>query len=411
MKVAYLFITFPVASQTFLQREIRGVAASGIEVHVHSMWTPSGVPAWEPVPGVTLHTHRPGELFSRPDLFLVEAVRQLAHLPAGLAHLLSRPPRSGDEFNHAFLGLLFALRHAAAFRLAGYDLIHGAWATAPATAAAILGAFCGFPFSFGAHAYDIHRRGGDRFLDAKLKRAALVHTTTQMNVDYLSGRVPEAREKIVLSRRGLTTLPPLDEIAARPPIPAAGPVRIVSVGRLVPKKGQASQIEAIALLRKAGIAATLRIVGDGPLQAELAARAEALGVADAVTLTGHLSEAAVREEYRRADLFCHSGIIDSEGDRDGLPNVIPEAMACGLPVVSSDAAGTTEAIHDGKTGLIAPGGKPEAIAAAVRKLAGNDALCATIRAEARAWVEENFLVSKNAAKLAEAFRRVTSSRP
>ena len=205
------------------------------------------------------------------------------------------------------------------------------------------------------------------------------------------------------------TLPPLEDLAARSPIPKAGPVRIVSVGRLVPKKGQASQIEAVARLRKEGIAATLRIIGEGPLRDDLAALARSLGIADAVTLAGHLPESAVREEYRQADLFCHSGIVDKEGDRDGLPNVIPEAMAHGLPVVSSDAAGTTEAIHDGKTGLIAPGGTPEAIAAAVKQLAGNEALCATIRANARAWVEENFLVSKNAAKLAAGFRNVAAA--
>ncbi|HEY8965117.1 MAG TPA: glycosyltransferase family 4 protein [Candidatus Methylacidiphilales bacterium] len=404
MKVAYLFVTFPVASQTFLQREVRGVAASGIVVEVHSMWTPEGTPKWEPVPGVTLHSHAPGRLLGLSTL--VEAARQIGLLPSGLKHLLSRPPRSGEEFKHAALGLLFALRHAAAFRRAGYDLVHGAWATAPATAAALLGRFCGLPFSFGAHAYDIHRHGGDRFLDAKLQAAALVHTTTQMNVDYLAGRVPEARGKIVLARRGLTTLPPAEEITARPPIPADGPVRIVSVGRLVPKKGQASQIEAVALLKKEGIAAALRIVGDGPLQAELEALAARLGVAAAVTLTGHLSESQVREEYRRADLFCHSGVIDAEGDRDGLPNVIPEAMACGLPVISSDASATVEAVEDGVTGLIAPGGTPEAIAAAVKRLAGNEALRAQVQAGARAWVEENFLVTKNAAKLAAAFRSV-----
>lgn len=401
MKVAYLFTAFPVASQTFLQREIRGVAAAGIEVDVHSMWTPKNLPAWAETPGVTLHPWGKGDLFSDPFGSFVELVRPRAAalLPRAARVVARHAPRSRQDLENMALAGAFALRHAAAFRRADYDLIHGAWATAPATAALLLGRLCGVPFSFGAHAYDVHRNGGDRFLPYKLAHAALVHTTTEMNATHLAGLVPAARDKIVLSRRGLPALPPLE-----PMRPLGDPVRLLSVGRLVPKKGQDRQIEAVRLLRDAGVACELRIAGDGPLRAGLERQVTRLGLEDRVRLLGALSPERVTAEYRRADFFVHSGIVDAEGDRDGLPNVVPEAMAHGVPVISSDTPGVIEAVKHGQTGWIAPHATPAALAEGVRRLVGDDALRGRLRAGAHAWVAENFLVEKNARRLAEAFR-------
>lgn len=401
MKVAYLFTAFPVASQTFLQREIRGVAATGIEVDVHSMWTPQGLPEWKETPGVTVHPWGKSDLFADPFGSLIELVRPRAAtlLPRAARVVAKYPPRSTEDVANAALAGAFALRHAAAFRLAGYDLIHGAWATAPATAALLLSRLCGVPFSFGAHAYDVHRNGGDRFLRYKLEKATLIHTTTEMNVAHLSGLVPAARDKIVLARRGLPALPPLE-----PPRPLGDPVRLLSVGRLVAKKGQDRQIEAVRLLRASGMACALRIVGDGPLRSDLERQIARLSLEKEVTLLGALPQDRVVEEYRRADFFIHSGIVDTEGDRDGLPNVVPEAMAHGVPVVSSDTAGVVEAVQHGRTGWIAPHAAPEALAEGIRRLAGDDALRERTRQGAHAWVAENFLVENNARRLAEAFR-------
>jgi colanic acid/amylovoran biosynthesis glycosyltransferase len=398
MKVAYLFISFPTLSQTFLQREIRGVAAAGIEVEVHSMWTSPAATAWEPTPGVTLRQWRPRDLLH--PLAVAGSLARHARAAAALeADLLRFPPRSFEDVQHALLGELFAFRHADYFRRGGFDLIHGAWATAPATAALWLGRLCGLPFSFGAHAYDIHRRGGDRYLPYKLDHAALVHTTTRMNVDYLSALRPAARAKIVLARRGLAALPPL-----APARPLQGPARILSVGRLIPKKGQASQIDAVAALKAAGRAVELRIVGEGPLRESLARQIVERGLDAEVQLLGPLPEAAVREQYAWADCFWHAGIVDAEGDRDGLPNVIPEAMSHGVPVVSSDTAGADEAVIDGETGLLAPGGTPQALAAATTRLLDDAGLRERVRQGGHAWVAENFLVAANARKLAVAFR-------
>ncbi len=404
MKVAYLFVTFPVLSQTFLQREIRGIAAAGIEVDVHSMWTADNAAPWETTPGITLHQWSRADLILRSPQAALEALCRPALLRQGIARLNDFSLRSREDLANAALGTLFAFRHAAEFRKAGYDLIHGAWATGPATAALLLGRLCGVPFSFGAHAFDIHRNGGDLFLPYKLEKAALVHTTTEMNFLHLSRLAPRAAAKIVLSRRGLAELPPFE-----PARPIHSPLRILSVGRLIPKKGQNRQIDAVALLKEEGIAARLRIVGDGPLREELSRQIAARGLQQEIELTGALSPAAVREEYRWADLFWHSGIVGADGDRDGLPNVLPEAMAHGVPVVSSDAAGTTEAVKDYVTGLIAPGGTAEMLTDCVCRLVEDEGLRERLRRQANAWVAENFRVEKNTALLAAAFRKAAEN--
>jgi glycosyltransferase involved in cell wall biosynthesis len=109
----------------------------------------------------------------------------------------------------------------------------------------------------------------------------------------------------------------------------------------------------------------------------------------------------------KADVLLHTGVVAPSGDRDGLPNVIPEAMSVGVLVVTSPTAGTTEAVSDGINGLVAPADDPEAWVAALRRLAADDALAERLRASARRWVVQNFDAHKNAARLLEQFERVT----
>jgi glycosyltransferase involved in cell wall biosynthesis len=124
-----------------------------------------------------------------------------------------------------------------------------------------------------------------------------------------------------------------------------------------------------------------------------------LGVADLVTFTGHVPQHEVWEHLDWADVLLHTGVVAASGDRDGLPNVIAEAMAAGVPVVTSPAAGTTEAVTDGVTGIVLAVDRPEAWVAALRRLSTDDAYCERLRRPARGWVEENFDVRKNTERL------------
>ncbi|WP_415908535.1 glycosyltransferase [Oleiharenicola sp. Vm1] len=207
-----------------------------------------------------------------------------------------------------------------------------------------------------------------------------------------------APEKIVTIRRGLAEFPALKPLRA-----PRRPLRLLCVARLVEKKGLEHQLRIYAALRAAGFAFEARIVGDGPLRAELKARAAALGVAGDVTFRGQLPHAQVWTELAWADVLLHTGIVAPSGDRDGLPNVIPEAMAAGVIVVSSPVSATTEAVQQERTGLVADVDLPLAWRIALERLASDDALAETLRRNARAWVEQNYDARKNTARLIDCF--------
>jgi colanic acid/amylovoran biosynthesis glycosyltransferase len=400
MKVAYIFIRYPVLSQQFLQREIAALAAQGIDVQIFSLL------------GVS-----PEERSEQVSYFhWWEALKLLWALPREFVHdpallrdgwkILSRHWPTNAE--NAFINLwaaIFAICRAREFRRSGFQVVHGAWATAPATAAAILHRLCRIPFSFGADAYDIYRHGGDAFLRPKLREAAFVHTNTRMTATYLQGLSPKSAGRIMLARRGLEKFPALVERDLPQPL------RILSVARLVEKKGHRYQLAACAELKKRGIDFEFRIVGDGPLREQLMIETARLSLEDHVKFCGALSPDKTNEMYEWASVFWHTGIIDADGDRDGLPNVIPEAFAYGLAVISHRAPGAMEAVLDGETGLLVEAGDSAALANATERVMKDAALRYRLRANGRRWVEENFRSEINTKILAAAFRNAINSAP
>ena len=215
-----------------------------------------------------------------------------------------------------------------------------------------------------------------------------------------------AKEKIHCIRRGLDRLPAMKPLRA-----SRAPLHLVCVARLVEKKGLDHQLRIYAALRAAGVPFAARIVGEGPLRAELEKLAGHLGVAAHITFTGHLPQHEVWNQLLWADVLLHTGVIAASGDRDGLPNVIPEAMAAGVLVITSPAAATTEAITQGITGLVAPVDLPGDWVSALRRLSTDDPFAERLRAAARRWVEENFDAHKNARRLLTHFERTIAAPP
>ena len=392
---------YPTLSQTFIEREMRALTAQGLQIEVHPcldfrrevergsadeaglMVVRSG-PAWMVALGGLIGMAREG--WNRPGL-----------LWRGLRLLARHRPHHGEGWFHTLWGIWFALARVNAFRRSQPDVIHGAWATAPATVAAVLGELLGLPFSFGAHAYDLYRHGGDPLLPAKMQRAQFVHTTTQANVEHLRARFPVRRAEIVLSRRGLPELPPLQDR------PRHDELRLLSVGRLVPKKGHAFQVAACRELARRGVPFQLRIIGEGPLRSALEAAINEAGLGDQVGLLGEQNPAQVQAAYLWADVFWHTGIVDAQGDRDGIPNVVPEAFSHALPVISGAAGGVGEAVQDGVTGLVVEPLQADALADAAERLVQDAALRHQLGSSGRAWVRENFLSEVNIRHLVRAF--------
>jgi len=374
--------------------------AHGVNLRLYSLW--GGLSSFRGLPVTRFNKWRlltlfwmiPYEGWRRP-----EVLKQVLH------GLFTRRPPSWINFWENMLGAGFACLFAGNFRKNPPALVHAAWGGAPATAAWLLWRLDGHRFSAAAHAYDIYEHGGDWWLNDKLEHAAFVHTSTEMGRAALVARGISA-DKILPIRRGLDRLPKLKRLRS-----SREPLQLICVARLVEKKGLDHQLRIYAALRAAGVPFQARIVGDGPLRPALEKMAGLLGIAADLTFCGHLAQHEVWEQFEWADVLLHTGVIAPSGDRDGLPNVIPEAMSCGVLVVTSPTAGTTEAIVDGVSGMVIPEDVPARWVAALRQLAIDDVVAEKFRAAARQWVEVNFDAHKNAARLLQQFEvTIASSR-
>lgn len=395
LKVAFLFTTFPKTSETFLQRDVAALLAQGVDLRLYSLWGGGGEFHGRPVRRFNLWRLVPLFLFTIPwnCLRRPRIVRDL------FEGVVMRAPPSWLNFWENMLGAGFAGCFYREFRRDPPDLVHGAWAGAPATAGWLLWRILGLPFSTGAHAYDLYEHGGDWWLLEKLRLARFVQTSTESGRAFLieHGVAPE---KVVTIRRGFAEFPVFKPLRS-----PRRPLRLLCIARLVEKKGFDHQLRIYAALRDAGFAFEARIVGDGPLRDELRAQARALGLDDVVGFLGQLPHEKVWEQLAWADVLLHTGIVAPSGDRDGLPNVIPEAMAAGVLVVSSPVSATTEAVQQERTGLVADVDLPLAWRVALERLASDDALAENLRRHARAWVEENYDARRNTAQLVACFQR------
>ena len=386
--IAYLFTTFPKSTETFLQREVAALLARGVRLRIYSLYGGGGT-----FHGVTVERFSLWRLLELLWLIPFFAITRWDVFGILLRGLLTRRAPGWLNFWENMLGAGFAGVYYHAFRRDPPDLVHAAWGGAPATAAWILHRLVGLRYSAAAHAYDLYEHGGDWWLDEKLAEAAFIHTSTEMGRATLVSR-GHAPERIQVIRRGLETFPSLKPVRRE-----RRPLRLVAVARLVPKKGLNRQLKIHAALAAAGVPFEARIVGEGPLRPELEALRRSLGLERHVTLMGHLPESAVWEQLAWADVLLHTGVVAPSGDRDGLPNVIPEAMVAGAVVVTSPVAATLEAITPGGRGLVADVDQPEEWVAALKRLSEDDELMERLQRSARAWAEANYDGRQNSARL------------
>lgn len=382
-----------------MQREIIAMKALGADLRLYSLWGGGG--EFLGLPVTTFNKWRLLELFGIiPWVALTrwDVMKELLH---GLA---TRRAPGWLNFWENMLGAGFTGCFYPAFRRDPPTLIHAAWGGGPATAAYLFWRMNGHRYSAAAHAYDLYEHGGDWWLREKLEHAHFVHTSTEMGrATLIDFGIPSGVVHCI--RRGLDVLPAMKALR-----PKRNPLRILCIARLVEKKGLRHQLGIYAALAKAGLPFEARIVGEGPLRKELEQLALRLRLHSELTFVGHLPLAEVWNQLAWADVLVHTGIVAPSGDRDGLPNVIPEAMAAGVMVVTSPVAATTEAIQSERTGLVAEVENVPAWVAALQRFASDDTLGEQVRLGARRWVEENFDAHKNAARLFALFERAVEEK-
>jgi glycosyltransferase involved in cell wall biosynthesis len=270
-------------------------------------------------------------------------------------------------------------------RCEGFQHIHAHFATAAAEVARDAAALGGVTFSVTAHAKDIFHEGNTDLLARRTAGAATVVTVSGYNVRHLGEVLPGQRVRYVPN--GL----PMPGAAV--PVPS-GPV--LCVARLVPKKGIDVLIRAMASVHSSR---SLEIVGDGTCRAELEQLTRDLGLDNRVQFRGALTAENVDEAYRRCALVALPCRIDADGDRDGMPTVLVEAMARALPVVSTDVVGIDELVHHGHSGLLVPPEDPVALADAINALLLDPDGAATMGANGRRHVLEAFAPQRATAAL------------
>lgn len=254
---------------------------------------------------------------------------------------------------------------------------HGYFAHTPAAVAAHAAGRTGARYGFSAHALDV-RRVPPAELAARLQGASGV---VACNAD-VAVPLRTAGRRLHVVPHGVD----LSRFVPRP-VDSGSLLRLLVVARLVEKKGLHVLVEAVARLRSP---AALRIVGAGPERARLEAAVAAAGIADRVELPGPVTHAELPGCYAEADVVVVPSVVDGGGDRDGLPNVVLEAMASGLPVVASDVGAIATAVTHGETGLLVAPGDPDALAAALAGLAESAELRTALGSAGRRRVERDF---------------------
>jgi len=403
--IGYLGRILPVWSETFVVRELAALRDLGVEIKPFSLYPPEAGALHPEAPRLASEV----EVLVRP--------KQVQFWWAHLVFTLRCPGRyarclwryilaSGEPWRRRFRSLAhFTVAPFAALRLrrAGVAHLHAHFANIPTSVAMMAAELAGIPFSFTAHAYDIFV--DDLLLSAKLSAAAFVVTCSEFNTHYLREHYPQAKgATIAVVHYGID--PTVHTPRLRPQ--EQSPL-LLAVGRLVEKKGFHVLVTACAHLRALGVTAQCLIVGEGPEAQRLSRMITELQLSSQVMLQGKLLPADLLEHYRRTDLLVMPCCV-SQNDRDGIPNVLIEAMAMEIPVVSTRVSGIPELIRDGETGLLVEQNDPVGLAEAIARLLHDQELAYHLAKAGRELVTREFDIHHSAQKLLRLFENAMHAR-
>ena len=263
--------------------------------------------------------------------------------------------------------------------------IHAHFANYPTDVAMMIHQLSDMPFSFTAHANDIYVNPID--LPEKIRKATFVTTCTEYNKKWLDAMTtPAERSKIYLAYHGVD----MNYWQFRQPAPIGKPARILTIGRLVEKKGMIYLLEAVYLLLKRGVPVQLHIVGKGTEEARLKHYCRQFGLEQTVVFMGWQNPDQIKDLYVHSDVFVLPSVVALNGDRDGIPNVVLEAMSVGVPVVSTPVSGIPEVIQNGFNGLLVTERDSEQLADAISTLVSDMQLRNALVENAYKTVQEKF---------------------
>ena len=359
---------FPRISETFISNEILLLEGKGIRIRIISLRHPRESFSHESVKNIR------AAVDYLPSTILGGLPRLLAH---NLMLVLKHPKRYAGALKMAFRRFLRTRKSATLKHLLqagvvvnqilpgrGIVRFHAHFAHSPTSVALFASRLSGLPFSFTAHAKDIYT-SDPRQLKEKIALAEFVATCKEYNRKHLDSLAGSTRTPIHRMYHGidLRLFNGRDQ-AALP----SNPCRILTVARLTAKKGLPTVFHALRLMHDQGIAVRHTLIGDGDDREAIMRLVHDLKLDDVIQWIGTQPHQVVLDHYRRADLFVLGCEVAANGDRDGIPNVLVESMAMGVPVVATRVSAIPELVEDGETGLLVESGRPREMAAAMQRL-------------------------------------------
>jgi glycosyltransferase involved in cell wall biosynthesis len=398
LRLAYVIGTYPSLTTTFIDREVNSLREQNVCPAIISIRRPSGPLSQDQEELRKLVTYLlPVEIWRFVAAHLHFALWRPTRYFRTLLYLLGRPHPGSRTRLRTFLHFAEGVVAARLLDNIGCTHVHAHFVDRAATVAIVASRLLGVTYSVTAHANDIYVK--PVLLAEKVGGAAFTVTCTSFNKTYLERLLGnETGRNIHCIYHGLDICKyqPAARGQADRPI-------LLSVGQLKEKKGFFCLVKACQILKESGADFECWIVGEGPLRGALTKQIDELGLRGIVHLRGSLPHEDVVECYRRASMFVLPCVVGGDGDRDGIPNVILEAMAMQLPVVSTRHSGIPEAVENGVSGLLLPPGDDVALAAAIGLLLANPADTNRLGKAGRLTVTQRFSVDSNVKLLLQLF--------
>lgn len=398
--MAYLISRYPAVSHTFILREVVGLRALGWRIETASInepdRSPSDMTETERAEAVRTYVIKRTGIAAMARAHLGQIARSPRRYVRALAYAvlladwnLSRVPFMLAYFVEAVLVASWMHRTRTIH-------LHVHFATPAATVGLIAAQVAPIRFSFSVHGPDEFYDVPGYALQAKVSGAAFVRCIGSFAQSQLMLVTPPTEwPKFEIVPLGVDT----GEFTPRPPAARGEVLEVLCVGRLVPAKGQAVLVDAVARLNAQGRGVRLRFVGDGPGRQALERCVAAAGFQDWVVFEGAVNQDRIRCLYRQADLFVLPSFAE------GIPVVLMEAMAMEIPCVSSWVAGIPELIRPEQDGILVPPSDSRACADAIARLQDDPALCGRLGAAGRLRVADRYELGRNIVRLAEVFER------
>lgn len=421
--VAYVLLWYPLFTQPFIFREVEGLKGL-LPLSVYSLYGPNLRHCSSEMRAVAGQTHTYG--MRALGRVLGECLRQAVLHPLRSGRLfrkaIFRRWRSWETLGENLWAFCTGMYLGRLFSEGGIDMVYAPWPRGTATAAWVASQIAGLPFATAARGDNLDPADPD--LGDKLTAAFFVRANNEADKTRIEVFAQDqARGKVELIYNSLT-LPPLPETgdshaaradrsteqADRSPQPMERPVRLLALGRFDVTKGFDVLIKACAILRDRGLDFRLTLAGGGGavmglgrMEAEILRLREELHLQDRVLLPGIISHNELPQILAEHDIFAAPCVVHESGRRDGIPNTVIEALAYGLPVVSTTVNALPEVVQDGKTGLAVPPNNPEALADALQRLADDAALAQDLARNGKHLAAEMFDPTRNNARLADVF--------